>query len=137
MVEDGKYNHRTDAPVAAVFASLPKNAGGAVWVAAIFRWHANGVAAALRDVQGGVQPDAKVTPQTAAPKALEPVLVPGPGRRRSRWASMGVFAATLACDRHLRHRRPQREPLPREGQLGTRMALGARQALVVSVAGRV
>ena len=129
VVEDGKYYNLMESPAAAVFVPLAQNMGGAVLVVRS-SLAATEIAAALRHTLGAVQPDAKVTLRTW-PEALEPVLYPA---RAAAFALgvMGLFAVMLAMTgifgtaAHSVSRRVR--------ELGIRMALGARQAQVVSAA---
>ena len=129
VVEDGKYYNLMESPAAAAFVPLAQDAGGAVLVVRS-SLPPTEIAAALRRTLGAVQPNVSVTLRTWH-EALEPRALPGPvgGVRAGRH---GTLRRDAGGDRHLRHRRPQREP-PREGA-GIRMALGARQAQVVFAA---
>jgi predicted permease len=129
VVEDGKYYNLMEAPAAAAFVPLAQDAGGVVLVVRS-SLPPTEIAAALRQTLGAVQPNVKVTLRTW-PEALEPVLYPA---RAAAFALgvMGLFAVMLAVTgifgtaAHSVSRRVR--------ELGIRMALGARQAQVVSAA---
>ena len=129
VVEDGKYYNLMESPASAVFVPLAQNAGGAVLVVRS-SLPPTEIATALRQTLGAVQPDVKVTLRTW-PEALEQVLYPA---RAAAFALgvMGLFAVMLAVTgifgtaAHSVSRRVR--------ELGIRMALGAREAHVVTAA---
>jgi predicted permease len=129
VVEDGKYYNLMESPEAAVFVPLAQDPGGAVLVVRSSLPPAE-IAAALRQTLGRVQPDATLTLRTW-PEALERVFYPA---RAAAFALgvMGLFAVLLAVTgifgtaAHSVSRRVR--------ELGIRMALGARQAQVLSAA---
>jgi predicted permease len=129
VVEDGKYYNLMESPAAAVFVPLAQNAGGAVLVVRS-SLPPTEIGATLRRTLGAVQPNVKVTLRTW-PEALEQVLYPA---RAAAFALgvMGLFAVMLAVTgifgtaAHSVSRRVR--------ELGIRMALGAREAHVVTAA---
>jgi hypothetical protein len=129
LVEDGKYYNLMEAPAAAVFVPLAQDPGGAILVVRS-TLPPTEIAAALRHTLGAVEPNVKLTLRTW-PEALEQVLYPA---RAAAFALgvMGLFAVMLAVTgvfgtaAHSVSRRVR--------ELGIRMALGAREAQVVSAA---
>jgi predicted permease len=129
VVEDGKYYNLMESPAAAAFVPLAQNPGSAVLVVRS-SLPPTQIAAALRQTLARVQPNVPVTLQTW-PEALERVLYPA---RAAAFALgvMGLFAIMLAVTgifgtaAHNVSRRVR--------ELGIRMALGAREAHVLSTA---
>jgi ABC-type antimicrobial peptide transport system permease subunit len=129
-VEDGKYHNLMESPEAAAFVPLSQDAASGVVLVVRSSLAPTEVAGALRQTLGRVEPNVTITLRTW-PEALESVLYPARAAAGA-LGVMGLFAVMLALTgifgttAHSVSRRVR--------ELGIRMALGAREAQVVSAA---